>query len=449
MSVLPFRKRSEPDLVSRKIDAFESETQEVLGRTSPRSKRVMLWTLIALVATLLGLCFIPIDKIAVAPGQIVPLDGTIVVQPLETAMIRSLKAHSGDIVKKGQILASLDPTFAAADLTQLREKRDSLAAMAARLQAERDHLPYAPTGHGPYEALQQAIWNQRQAEYRASINDFTERLNASVASLEGLQHDMDVVKERLGLAGDIESMRTELEHKDVGSKLNSMLAKDSRLQDLQALQQDQYNIAATQHNIESLKSQREVFIQQWESSIGLQLVDTRNQLDSVLQYLTEAEELSDLSDLKAPVDAIVLDVAQLSIGSIAQAGNPIFTLVPLDATLEAEIQISNLDVGFVRPGDPVILKFDSFPYMRHGEGHGTVRTISEDSFTQAPDGTTVPAYFKARITLTDVHLDNVPKNFRVVPGMTLEGDIIVGQRRIISYLTESALRTGSESMREP
>jgi hemolysin D len=46
-------------------------------------------------------------------------------------------------------------------------------------------------------------------------------------------------------------------------------------------------------------------------------------------------------------------------------------------------------------------------------------------------------------------LRNVPADFRLIPGMTLVGDILVGHRTIFSYLIEGAMRTGSEGMREP
>jgi HlyD family type I secretion membrane fusion protein len=451
MSVLPFRKTpAKVDPLERTIDAFESETLEVVSRANPRLKRAMLYLLVTMMVVMLGLAtFIKIDRIAVSPGQIIPVEGTIVVQPLETAIIHSIKVHAGDIVRKDQVLATLDPTFAAADLSQLEQKRDSLDAQVARLQAEHDGHPYAPAGSNAYVGLQIAIWNQRQAEYRASLNDFAERQSSAEATVIGLQHDMEVLKTRLGLADSIEKMRTDLEKRDVGSRLNSLLAQDSRLQDLQALQSDEYNLSATRHNIESLKSQRDVFIQQWQSAIGTQLVDLKNQLESVVQYLTEAQELRNLADLRAPQDAVVLDVAPLAVGSVAQAGNEVFTLVPLDATLQAEVQVSNMDIGFVRPGDPVVMKFDSFPYIRHGVGHVVVKTISQDSFTTAADGSTVPPFFKARVSLDDVALKNVPSSFRVLPGMTMEGDIVVGRRSLISYIIEGVLRTGSEAMREP
>ncbi|MBK8212024.1 MAG: hypothetical protein IPK78_20905 [Rhodospirillales bacterium] len=53
------------------------------------------------------------------------------------------------------------------------------------------------------------------------------------------------------------------------------------------------------------------------------------------------------------------------------------------------------------------------------------------------------------MTLTDVKLRNIPASFRLIPGMTLTGDILVGKRSILSYIVEGGLRTGSEAMREP
>jgi hypothetical protein len=53
------------------------------------------------------------------------------------------------------------------------------------------------------------------------------------------------------------------------------------------------------------------------------------------------------------------------------------------------------------------------------------------------------------VAITDAKLRNVPKDFRIVPGMTVEGEILVGRRTIMSYLVEGILKTGSEAMREP
>jgi hypothetical protein len=53
------------------------------------------------------------------------------------------------------------------------------------------------------------------------------------------------------------------------------------------------------------------------------------------------------------------------------------------------------------------------------------------------------------VGITGANLRNVPKSFRLIPGMTVVGDVIIGKRTILSYLVEGALRTGTEAMREP
>jgi multidrug efflux pump subunit AcrA (membrane-fusion protein) len=127
----------------------------------------------------------------------------------------------------------------------------------------------------------------------------------------------------------------------------------------------------------------------------------------------------------------------------------LFTLVPLEGALEADVRIAADDLGFIKVGDPVQIKLDAYRYMRHGTAKGVIKTISEGSFTTDDNNVPVPPYFKVRVAIQEVHLRDVPKDFRLIPGMTLVGDIMVGKRTILSYLVEGALRTGSEAMREP
>ena len=109
----------------------------------------------------------------------------------------------------------------------------------------------------------------------------------------------------------------------------------------------------------------------------------------------------------------------------------------------------HLGGGFIAVGDPVEIKLEAYKFMRHGTARGTVETVSEGSFTLSETQQPRAPYFRARIAITELHLHDVPRNFRLIPGMTLTADIIVGRRSLISYLVEGALRTGSEAMREP
>jgi HlyD family type I secretion membrane fusion protein len=377
------------------------------------------------------------------------------VQPLDKAIIRNIVVSAGDVVRKGQVLATLDPTFAAADLAQLQDKVSSLTAETRRIEAEQADQPFMPADSGAYETLQAKIWAQRQAEYHAGIADFDERIGAAEAQIAGLTEDIDRYQTRLKIALEQEKMRAELERRGIESHLQYLIAFDQRVEIERNMAQSRNNMASTRHTMESLKSQRAVYVEKWRDDAWATLVDRRNQLDTARQDLTKAEKLRELSDLVAPEDAVVLRIADRSVGSVALEGEALFTLVPLSAPLEAKVQIETKDIGFPKPGDPVTIKFEAYKYMEHGTGVGIVKTISEDSLSSSTPGSTADTppsaapYFEARIEITSLKLHDVPPNFRIIPGMAVQTDITVGRRSIMWYLLGSALRSGAEAMHEP
>jgi HlyD family secretion protein len=151
----------------------------------------------------------------------------------------------------------------------------------------------------------------------------------------------------------------------------------------------------------------------------------------------------------------VLTVAKVSVGSVLQSGDQLVTLVPADAPLEVEASIAGRDDGFVHVGAPVAVKFDTFPFSQYGLAHGRVRTISPDSFTGQNKATTgsgsgpAEPFYRARITIDDVKLHDVPAGFRVVPGMPVTADIRVGKRTVLGFLLGRILPMASQGMREP
>jgi HlyD family type I secretion membrane fusion protein len=226
------------------------------------------------------------------------------------------------------------------------------------------------------------------------------------------------------------------------------------------LAQSKALLASGEHTLESLRQQRKQFIDKWHEENLTAMATTKDNLDEATQDLSKSSRLSDLVNLVAPQDAIVVKVPNLSAGAIATDAQPLFSLVPLDAPLEVAAQIDSQDIGFVKVGDPVTIKFTAYKFLEHGTGEGVVKTISQDAFTEASnqDALTAPGgggsvartpYFDTRIRITALKLHDVAKNFRMSPGMTVEADIVVGKRTILWYLLGSALRSGAEAMREP
>jgi len=401
------------------------------------------------------MAIIKLDRVVTSVGRIVPTGGEMYVTPFDTGIVREVHVKAGDVVRKGDVLATLDPTFTHADLLQLQQKLGSDEAAVARLQAEIAGRPYAFSLSDPYQAIQGGIWQKRQAEYRYNLADFDGRIHSAEAQVSQSQSDTREYEKRLKLADEVENVYQPLLEKGYVSKLQLMQATDERTEMGRMLAAARNQVSSLGQTLASVKAQREAYIQKWNSDAGTELVTVRNDLDVTRQNLQKAQKLSDLASLDSPADAVVLKVGKVSSGSIAGSGaqglnqDPLFTLVPLDAPLEADVNVNAADIGFIKINDPVQLKLDAYRFMQHGTARGVIKTISEGSFTTDDNNVPVTPYFKVRVTITQVQLRNVPPDFRLIPGMTLAGDIMVGRRTILSYLMEGALRTGSEAMREP
>ncbi|OYD80908.1 MULTISPECIES: HlyD family type I secretion periplasmic adaptor subunit [Azospirillum] len=452
MTALLLRRPQTADrFAEQAINDFQGEVSEITGQPDPQGARVVIWTLAAMLVVLIVMASVmKLDRVVSASGRVVSQAPTIVVQPLETSIIRSLNARVGQTVRRGEVLATLDPTFSSADVAQLERQASKLAAEIARLNAEAKNAAFTVAGNDPDMVLQESIWRFRQAEYAAKLANFDQRMATLQATIKNNQTDAEHYRSRLKIVGEIESMRRTLEKNQTGSRLNSLIASDTRVETERNLGNSESTIRTAGHDLEALRAEREVYIQQWRSTLLTDLSTRQVDLERVREELSKAQKRRDLVELRAVDDAVVLEVGKYSVGSVVEQAQPIYTLVPLHAKLEVEAEIAGLDQGFIKPGDPVQVKLDAYRYIEHGMAKGVVKTISEDSFTKREDQSQAPRpFFRARIELTDVSLRDVPSDFRLVPGMPLTADIVVGARTIMAYLVEGALKSGAEGMREP
>jgi hemolysin D len=451
---LPSVRREGADLIAAPISAFESDTQAVIQKTAPFNEHGILYVLAGIVALgLVLMSVVKLDRVVSGSGRILPSQGSLFVQPLDRAIVTGLLVHSGDLVRKGEVLATLDPTFAQADLKDLQQKEASGAALVARLEAEQAGRAYVADASSPDSQLQAAIFDERRAEYAQQINDYDARLRSASSAIDRSQNDAEGYEKRLALAQQVEQAQLDLQKKGFGTKLGLINATSNRVEMQRVTTESQGAAAQGQHDRAALQAERGVFVSKWRDEVTSQLVVARNQLSAVQQSLAKAAKVSDLSTLTAPADAVVLKVGKASIGSVIdpslQSNEPLFTLTPLGGPLEAEIRINARDIGFIRRGDTVRVKLDAYRYTTHGAAKGVIKSISDGSFTTGDDGQIVAPYYRARVAITDVHLRNVPANFRLIPGLTISGEVMVGRRTILDYLLGGAMRTGSEAMREP
>jgi len=433
------------------IGAFQKDTEAIQNAPDPFLARFTLHLLALFVIGLITWATLSyLDKIVVAQGKVISVESNIMVQPLEMATIKKVLVHEGDVVRKGEVLATLDPTFTQADVLQLESRLANADALIARLEAEHDGKTYVPSDdrYG-FGTLQQALWRERQAQYQSQMQNYEEKLARLQSNVTKFEMDRVHLNERLKVVREIENMRSTLLATQVGSKLNLLQATSDRIDIERNLVLNQNELQGNRHDLQALLAEREVFVQQWNGKIIEELTSQRNEREAMREQLTKARKRQSMVQLDAPTDAIVLEVSpKAAVGSIAKEAEALFTLVPVGSALEVEANIDARDLAFVQVGDKVRVKLDAYPYMQHGALDGEVATISEDSFS-SKDDPTKSLYYRARIKLLTTTLENVPSNFRLIPGMPLSADIKVGERRIITYFLRPILRGVDESLREP
>jgi HlyD family secretion protein len=443
------KKAKTPSAGMTEID-FLPDADEIERRPLPRQARITLHVVAAaLVSFLLWATFSDIDLVVVAHGRLVTPLPNIVVQPLDTSIIQSIDVRSGQIVKKGERLATLDPTFTEADESQLRTRLHSLDNQLQRMEAELSGNKAAGvTALDADSQLQLRLSGERHASYASQVRRLDETVGRLRATLESNRRDQQALASRVRVLKEMESMQEDLVAKKYAVRGRLLDAQDRALEAERNLDMARNRQVELGRELAALEAEKMSFETGWRQKMMEELLTVSRERDSVNEQLQKADKRHKLVVLTSPTDAVVLDIAKLSQGSVVQAAEKLFTLVPLGAELEAEVQIDSMDVGYLKLGDVTHIKLDAYPFQQHGMLDAKLRTISEDAFRR--DATTgADAFYMSRVTLAAGRLKKMPEHAKLLPGMTLTAEILVGKRSVISYLLWPLTKAMSESLREP
>jgi hemolysin D len=434
---------------------FQSDAIEIGERTPPRITRVTLYCVVGLIlAAIIWASVSYVDVIVMAQGKLISTSPNMVIQPLETAVIREIHVKVGDVVSKGQSLATLDPTFSQADVDQLITRFKALDAAIRRLYAELNSGDFIiAESTNPDEALQGKLFLQRRAFFDSSLRNYDAQIASARANLKAGQDEEALLLQRLETLQTIETMRSSLMDKQVGSRLNYLLSRDARLEIENTIARIRGNQADYEQRVEKAKADQQVFADDFRRTAYQELVDTLAKRNGIAEDLKKAQFRRQLIVLKAPVDSIVLEIAGRTVGSVVREAETFFVLVPQDVPLQVEVNVEGKDIGQILIGQSVRLKFDAFPFQKYGTGSGVVRVVSRDAFTTETkgDGTrrTIPAFYRVLLDVADTRLRQQPEQFQMIPGMAVTAEMKVGHRSVISYFMYPFLRGLDESIREP
>lgn len=144
----------------------------------------------------------------------------------------------------------------------------------------------------------------------------------------------------------------------------------------------------------------------------------------------------------------VVDRVAVRSGDVVAVGSELARVVPSSNDLIGRLWLPERDWPYLRPGESVQLRFDSYPYEEMGVGRGHITRVGEDLAPAAPEdiGIEAPALDQRRV-MVEVAIDALPP--RAEPallrnGMLFTGEVVLREQRIVVLLLRPLARLMGE-----
>lgn len=421
--------------------------------------RKVLWALVILLgAMIVWALFGRLDIVAVAEGKLIPQSYVKIVQPSESGIVKEILVREGDSVRAGQVLMRMDTLITDADAKSIAADYQRKRLTLRRVDAELSDAPFVIEARDPPHLAAEV-----QAQYRANRAALQAALAEEHSQLAKARQDM-------GAAQEIErKFAAVLPHYRAQEKAFEKLGKDGFAGGVMVSDKQRERIEKEQelntqlHMIESARAgvqQSEMKLVQIDSDYRRQLHSERNDaqgaFDKLAQEVAKQAHRKELLELRATQDSVVKDLATHSTGTVVQPGTVLLTLVPLNETLRAEVWLTNEDIGFVKKGQQVKLKFAAFPFQKYGMVQGTVENIGADSVdggagAGAANDKPAPGAaltYKALVSLKAARLEADGERFPLSAGMQANAEILLGTRTVLEYLLSPVQGAWHEAGRE-
>ncbi len=433
-------------------NGFKPDAAAIEEAPVPVSAHAALYVFLTLLAlAVLWSVIGQVDRIVVAQGKIATRDPMLVMQPFTTSRIVSISVQAGDHVTKGQVLARFDPVFAQSDVATLQQKVASLTAETDRIEAQLTGRVFTlHPGDGTERATQAQIYAQEMSNYTSETGQRQSQIGQIDSQIRANRDVLPGIQTQVGVAGQVMAMQDRLRQQQAAATLDVLRAQSSLIDSSNRLRNTQGEIQRLSNQRGEVEHERAAFVDKWRADHTQKLVEDRRQLAEATETLNKAQRMREFTEITAPVDATVQDVADRSIGSVLKEAETLMTLVPDNAALYVEAMVASRDVSYLKLGDTVRVKLESYPFQRFGTANGVLTEISPDSIAQKDgEGERTHMVYRAQVRLTDPPGELAARGIRLKPGLVASAEIKTGRRTVASYILDPVLRIADESLREP
>lgn len=492
-NVRPFRKpaRQAGQQLTQLEREFLPHLLEIEETPPSPTQRKLLWTILALVAVAIAwACIGRISVVSTAQGKFIP-DGRVKqIQPMETSVVKAIHVKEGQHVAKGELLVELDPTINAAELDNNARQLEINRLDQLRLQAELGttaRLSPSPLAKGAIGKDKAGERGSSPSHKSTSPTDPTlltlednlrrSRLSAYQSKLE--QAKASVAEKQSALAAalatehkyeELTALAKEREEKarpllDTGaiSRIDYLQLKQELVSNQNDLASQRKLVEQARHAETEAKHQLDEVQHSRDADIYTNLAQKVYDASGLTGNVEKAQQLLDLKWLRSPVDGLIQRIDISTVGGVVTPAQNLVTIVPDGTPLIVEATLSNEDVGYVKVGQEVEIKVDTFPFQKYGTLKGKLVWVSPDAdekgpadpANQNPNGKPSPDPKANRSSYTyKVHVKPETTTFVVdgketpiQPGMTVQADISTDQRRIIEFFLAPVVKYLDEGLR--
>jgi len=451
---------SKSQIINR-ADAFSPHLLRVEKKPPSPLPTLLLRLMLIFIVVILAWSLVgELDIVARGQGSLVPQNRVQIVQPLEDSRVDQILVHEGQRVKKGQVLFTMDSTLTAAEKAKYDYEVSLAKLQLNRIKAQLDEDPFIMEKpkdlfleQDQYAQVKAQTKAQIKAQYDAQLAAYQAQLDEAEAEKERISKELaasETMVKSLSAAIPIfrqtEAAYTSLKQKGHVNKLGALEKKRERIIAEKELLEEKFRVDSLTAQL--LESQAR--IKSIHTEYERRLVEEQVQLNArIHQFEEELKKLAyreNLSELTAPVDGIVQNVATHTQGAIVPAGTVVLSVVPSGDPLKAEVLVDNKDVAHIEPGMPVRVKISSYEFQKYGMLDGRVVTISPDAIDEQSNP--LMKKYRVLIDLSRQFIEREDRQFALRPGMQVISEIRLGTRTVMDYLLSpiqrAVLSSGNE-----
>lgn len=430
------------EYTQKEYEFMNSLSAAVLEMSPTNVSRVIKIWLIAIIAFIVWASFAQIDEITKGDGKAIPYGQNQLIQNLEGGIVDEVYVKEGQIVKADEVILKIKNEKSVSTSKTNEIKYQELEAKRQRLYAEANELEFNPTNSNDAELnyhleLNKKLYASRMAEFGAKYKSFGEQIEQKKQELVEAKSNIEAFKKSLSYVSEEISMTEPMVKEGIKSKVDFL-----KLQ--REANEIKNKIDATQLSLPRLKSAINEYTSKREEAKKFFINNTKKELNEVSAELsrikTQQIEYSDQIErtmVKSPVDGIVQKLYVHTLGGVIKPGEDLVEIVPTNKKLILEIKIKPSDIAFIHPGAKANVKISAYDYAIHGGLVGKVIFISPDTITDKQDNT----FYIIHIETEKSYLGTEEHPLQIIPGMTVNVDIVTGKKSVMQYILKPILKT--------